>query len=55
MISSLIDVAITPTAYWVLELSNFKDHLQQATGEIVSADMIYTFQEIVWIPFVALL
>ena len=55
LISSLIDVAIIPSAYWVLELLNSMDHLQQATGEIVSADMIHTFQEIVWIPFLVLL
>ena len=43
MISSLInavlhalDDAITPAAYWVLELLDSKDNLQQATGEIVS-------------------
>ena len=53
MISSLIDAvlhalddAITPAAYCVLELLDSKD-LQQATGEIVSADKIHTFQETV--------
>ena len=46
MISSLVnsvphalDDAITPAAYWVLELLDSKDNLQ-ATGEIVSADKI---------------
>ena len=50
MISSLVDAllhavndAITPAAYWVLELLDSKDDLQQATGEIVSADKIHTF------------
>ena len=45
MISSLVDAvlhvpddAITPAPYWVLELLDSKDDLQQATGEIVSAD-----------------
>ena len=54
MISSLLDAvlhalddAITPAAYWVLELLDSKDDLQQATGEIVSADKIHTFQETV--------
>ena len=44
MISSLIhtvlhalDDAINPAAYWVLELWDSKDDLQQATGEIDSA------------------
>ena len=62
MISSLVDTvlhslddAITPAAYWVLELLDSKDDLQQATGEIVSADRIHTFQETVGTPFVALL
>ena len=62
MISSLVnavlhalDDAITPTAYWVLELLDSKDDLQQATGEIVSADKIHTLQETVGTPFVALL
>ena len=59
MISSLVDAVlhtlddvITPAAYWVLDS---KDDLQQATGEIVSADKIHTFQETVGTPFVALL
>ena len=54
MISSLVDAvlhtlddAITPAAYWVLELLDSRDDLQQATGEIVSADKIQTFQETV--------
>ena len=62
MISSLIDAvlhapddAITPAAYWVLELLDSKDDLQQATREIVSADKIHTFQETVRTLFVALL
>ena len=62
MISSLIgavlhamDDAITTAAYWVLELLDSKDDLQQAIGEILSADKIYTFQETVGTPFVALL
>ena len=42
-------------AYWVLELLGSKDDLQQATGEIVSADKIHTFQETEGTPFVALL
>ena len=61
-ISSLVDAvlhalndAITPAAYWVLELLDSKDGLQQVTGEIVSADKIHTFQETVGTPFVALL
>ena len=61
MISSLIDAvlhalddAITPAAYWVLELLDSKDNLQQATGEIVNADKIHIFQETVGTPFVAL-
>ena len=45
----------TPTAYWILELLDSKDGLQQATREIVNADKIYTFQESVGKPFVALL
>ena len=60
MISSLIDAvlhalddAITPAAHWVLELLDSKDNLQ-ATGEIVGADKIHTFQETVGTPFVAL-
>ena len=51
MISSLVDAvlhalddAITPAAYWFLKLLDSKDDLQQATGEIVSADKIHTFQ-----------
>ena len=62
MISSLVDAvlhalddAITPVAYWVLELLDSKDDLQQATREIVSADKIHTFQETVGTPFVSLL
>ena len=62
MISSLVDAvlqalddAITPAAFWVLELWDSKDDLQQATGEIVSRDKIHTFQETVGTPFVALL
>ena len=62
VISSLVDVvfhalddAITPEAYWVLELLHSKDDLQQETGEIVSADKIYTFQKTAGAPFVALL
>ena len=62
MISSLIDAvlhalddAITPAAYWVLELLDSKADLQHVTGEIVSADKIHTFQETVGTPFVALL
>ena len=50
MITSLVnavlyalDDAITPAAYWVLERLDSKDDLQQATGEIVSADEIHTF------------
>ena len=50
-----MNVATTPVAYWVLELSDSKDDLQQATGEIVSADKIHTFQETVRTPFIALL
>ena len=56
MISSLVyavlhalDDAITPAAYSVLELLDSK-----ATGEIVSADKIHTFQETEGAPFVAL-
>ena len=37
------------------ELLDSKDDLQQAPGEIVSADKIHTFQEAVGTPFVALL
>ena len=62
MISSLVDAvlhavddAITPAAHWVSELLDSKDNLQQATGEIVSADQIHTFQERVETPFVTLL
>ena len=62
MIFSLVDAvlhslddAITPAAYWVLELLDSKDDLQQATGEIVSADKIHTFQVTVGTPFVVLL
>ena len=51
MISSFVDAvlhalddAIYSAAYWVLELLDSKDDLQQATGEIVSADKIHTFQ-----------
>ena len=54
MTSSLIDAVlhtldgvIIPAACWVLELLYSKDGLQQATGEIVSADKIHTFQETV--------
>ena len=61
MIDSLVDAvlhtvddAITPAAYWVLELLDSKDDLQQAIGDIVSADKIHTFQETVRTPFVAL-
>ena len=50
MISSLFDAvlhamddAIYSAAYWVLDS---KDDLQQATGRIVNADKIHTFQEI---------
>ena len=60
MISSLVDAvlhaledAITPAAYWVLELLDSKDDFQQTTGEIFSADKIHTFQETVGTPFVA--
>ena len=62
MISSLIDAvlhilddAITPAAYWVLELLDSKDDLQQVTGEIISADKIHTFQETVGASFGGLL
>ena len=62
MITSLIDAvlhalddAITPAAYWVLELLDSKNDLQQGPSEIVSADKIHTFQEKVGTPFVALL
>ena len=51
----MLDDAITPAAYWVLELLDSKDDLQQATREIVSTDKIHTFQETVGTPFVALL
>ena len=54
MISSLIDAvlhtlddAITSAVFWVLELLDSKDDLQQATGEFISADKIHTFQETV--------
>ena len=50
-----LDDAITPATYWVLELLDSKDDLQQATGEIVSADKIHSFQETVGTPFIALL
>ena len=57
MISSLIesvlqalDDAITPAAYWVLELLDSKDDLQHATRVIVSADKIHTFLETVAPP-----
>ena len=60
MISSLVDAVlhalddtITPSAYWVLELLDSKDDLQQVTGEIVSADKIHTFQETMGTPLVA--
>ena len=46
--------AITPAAYWVLEFLDTKDDLHQVTGEIVIADKVYTFQERVGTPFVAL-
>ena len=59
MISSLVDTvlhalddAIT-AANWVLELLDCKDDLQQATGEIFSADKIYIFLETVGTPFVS--
>ena len=62
MISSLVDAVLhvlddanTPAAYWVLELLDSKDDLQQATGEIFSADKIHTFQGSVQTSFVALL
>ena len=63
MISSLVDAvlhalddAITPAAYWVLELGiPRKSFNKRATEEIVSADKIHTFQEAVGTPFVALL
>ena len=62
LISSLVGAvlhalnnATTPAAYWVLELLDSNDDLQQATGEIVSADKIHTFQETVGTPFLALL
>ena len=38
------------TGFWLLDS---KDNLQQATGEIVSADKIHTFREAVGTPFVA--
>ena len=48
MVSSLVDAvlhtlddAITPAAYWVLELLDSKDDLQQVTREIASADKIH--------------
>ena len=60
MISSLVDAvlhtlddAITLAAYWFLELLDSKDDFLQATGEIISADKIHTFQETVATPFVA--
>ena len=62
VISSLVDAvlhalddALTPAAYWVLELLDSKDDLQQATGVIVSGDTIQTFQETVRTPFVVAL
>ena len=62
MISSLVDAiihalddAITPVAYWILETLDSKDDVQEATGEIVSADKIHIFQDTVGTPFVALL
>ena len=58
-ISSLVDAvlislddATTPAANWVLELLDCKDDLQHATGEVISADKIRTFQEKVGTPFV---
>ena len=58
MILSLVDAVLhalddanTPAAYWVLELLDSKDDLQQVTGEIVSADKILTFQVTVRTPF----
>ena len=39
---------------WILELLDSKDDLQQAIREIVSADKINTFHEVVGTPFVAL-
>ena len=48
-----LDDAITPAAYWVLELLDSKDDLQQVTREIVTADKIHSFQETVGTPFVA--
>ena len=61
MISSLVDAvlhalddAIIPAAFWVLELLDSKNDLQQVTREIVSTDKIHTFQETVRTPFVAL-
>ena len=47
-----LDYAITPAANWVLEFLDFKDSLQQAKGDTISADKIYTFQEKVGTPFV---
>ena len=51
VISSLIDVvlhvlddAITPATYWVLELLDSNDDLQRATGEIFNADKTPTFE-----------
>ena len=61
VISSLInavlhvDDANTPGAFCVLELLDCKDDRLQATGEIVSAHKIYSFQETEEIPFVTLL
>ena len=58
---SLIDAVLhalndanTPAAYWILELLDRKDDLQQVTGEIVSADKIHTFKETVETQFVIL-
>ena len=62
MISSLVDSvlqalddAINTAAYWVLELLDSKDDIQQVTGEFISADKIHTFQETLETPFVGLL
>ena len=55
VLHALDDDAISPAAYWILELLDSKDDLQQVTGEIVSADKSHTFQESVGTPFVALL
>ena len=42
-----LDDAIAPAAYWVLEILDSMDDLQQATGEIVSADKI-TYSRRLW-------